>query len=169
MSASSPDDWSDEILWIFSSILKWYHISSRVGFENPIHIAGCQGFSGTLHFLKYQIVSHKWNLNFEMSWVCPLIISSAHLPLIFLEEPLSCTLTHHLCYQWCSFKGTSDAITKFITIDTSFTIFGYAGFCHGEWGYVVVCWIQCCRQWYVHSPPSSLCALSVFITDRNTT
>ena len=120
---------------------------------NPIYLAVCQGFYGASHFLKYQIGSHKWNLNFEMSWVCPLIISSGNLPLIFLEETLLCTLTHHLCYQWWSFNGTSDDITTFITIDTSFTIFGYAGFSHGEWGSMVVCPIVCRHQWSIHFPP----------------
>ena len=120
---------------------------------NPIHIYGCQGFSGALHFLKYQIGSHKWNLNFEMSWVGPSLISCGHLPLIFSEEAILCTSTHHLYAQLFYLNGTSNSLTKFLTIDLSCQIFGSAGFSHGEWGSMVVCPIVCRHQWSIHFPP----------------
>ena len=106
-------------------------------------------------------------MNFELSWVCPSLISSGYPPLRFLEETILCTSTYHLCAQLCYFNGTSNSLIKFLTIDPSCPVFGSAGFSHGEWGSVVVCSIHFCLQWSVYFLPSSLCKFSRIYHCRN--
>ena len=101
---------------------------------------------------------------FEVSWVCTSLISSGHLPLIFLEEAVLCTSPHHFFAQECSFSGISNALMKFITIDPSCPIFWSAVFSHVEWSSVVVCSMQCRCHWSIPLFFSSLFSFSIFST-----
>ena len=143
---SSPYDLYGEVICIFLLCINVVAHFISVGLCKPHPYFWLPRTFYNITLLKIPNRIPQMKSEFEMSWVCPSLISSRHIPLIFLEEAILCTSTHHLCSKYCYFNETSHSFTTLITIDPSFPIFGYAVFSHVEWGSIVVFSIQCHQQ-----------------------
>ena len=119
-------------------LLTHTHTLSNIKKDLP----GCHVINGAFYFMKYQIVSHTWKLNIEISFVKLSLNSKVLIQSRFFEEATLCKSKHSFCTQSCFLNETLNFLMTFLTMDESWPILGSASFYQILWGYITTCYID---------------------------